>query len=1250
MTNNTFDELLPKNIKKNISDLYNSLIPDDEFEFIFYAQKKDSPKMGFEKFKQILEFVTYKNKHQKLDIENITILDVVYTPKNNEEIYRITISGLESINKYLEMLHVRKNHVIFSVLIDLIEKDKNIKVIKKIKSKDNTVEIDDFGMRVRLSKELEVTKSELEKLKELDHNEMKNIIFRYKQRVSLILDKTKDATLKIDLTNIKMSNFITRLDSTYSTYELELELVPNVKNISDKYLNQMYKEITVLLKIINQSNFLITDKIQKDVIQTYTDLLGLGKDTLGLDTRKAQSLEIQHVVDKLSNKYAVTDKADGDRYFLIIFNGMTYLISDNLNVKNTGIAVSNNKYNNSILDGELVFIKSQNRYVYLAFDCLYNSNVDVRQEKEFLIRLQNVDEIIDNCFGNKLKHTSYKGDFNIQKILDYHDKKIDEYMEALNADLKLNKQFVLVRRKYFIPSLGGQNNEIFKYSELMWKKYVFDKKTNCPYILDGLIYHPLDQKYTVSVKESKFVEYKWKPEDKNSIDFYIRFEKSPATGKILTLYDNSRDDFVRGKSYKIINLYVGKMGKYGEEPVLFQETAKKYLAYMFLQDGNVRDLEGNIIQDNTVVEFYYNNDPNIPEKHRWVPMRTRYDKTESVQRFQKKYGNYYDVANKVWRSIANPFTMGDISILARDDQYDKHINVLRGKIDHSIIMSEMQENIYYQKTTKIALPLRNFHNFIKTNMIYTYINKAYNNYDQLVVLDIGCGRGGDILKFYYGESVKFLVGIDVDNNGLISPIDGALSRYNKFKKSYPKFPPMYFINANGGVLLYPDEQERALGSNNPQNTRLMEKFFSREKSKRTQFDRINCQFAVHYFFENDIMWGNFLENLNMYLKEGGYLLLTTFDGDKVVEAFGEKDQYTLAYTDENGKQEVFFDLVKKFDKKPEGKFGTGFAIDVYNSMINQEGNYITEFLVQKDFLITELDKKCNLELVDTDLLGNQFTIHEDFFKNYAQQESKADTLKFLDKVVKYYDQKDEVNKVAFNITKLNRQYVFRKRFTNNKKESSEKNESPERKESKKKKGGQKGGLTLNYVDVPIDYALLEPFVKRELDDMPEQYTFLGSVHDILKNEKIIPESLELDELCSDLEFEMIDDKDITRNSIIALCKSVKIGHEVESDSERMSMALNGVNVIVIEKTCDGDYQIKVYSGQTRINSETPSILLYYEGGKYYPIYKVNHELSRTNLNDETYPYAVNGIFDTKHKLIKTIISRSGGYKEKSKHL
>ena len=43
-------------------------------------------------------------------------------------------------------------------------------------------------------------------------------------------------------------------------------------------------------------------------------------------------------------------------------------------------------------------------------------------------------------------------------------------------------------------------------------------------------------------KDSKFIEYKWKPEDKNSIDFYVSYERNKDTGNIVTLYDNSREE------------------------------------------------------------------------------------------------------------------------------------------------------------------------------------------------------------------------------------------------------------------------------------------------------------------------------------------------------------------------------------------------------------------------------------------------------------------------------------------------------------------------------------------------------------------------------------------------------------------------------------------------------------------------------------------------------------------------------------
>ena len=83
----------------------------------------------------------------------------------------------------------------------------------------------------------------------------------------------------------------------------------------------------------------------------------------------------------------------------------------------------------------------------------------------------------------------------------------------------------------------------------------------------------------------------------------------------------------------------------------------------------LRDIEGDIIQDNTVIECYYNNDNSIEPEFRWVPIRTRYDKNKNFLKYKKKYGNNVDIANAVWNSIKQNITISDLSKIVEEIIY-----------------------------------------------------------------------------------------------------------------------------------------------------------------------------------------------------------------------------------------------------------------------------------------------------------------------------------------------------------------------------------------------------------------------------------------------------------------------------------------------------------------------------------------------------------------------------------------------------
>jgi hypothetical protein len=1240
-----------------VEALFDKMTPEHEFEFMFF--NFNNTLMSYEKYISVMNFLNKRAKAQKLKIITEDTIDVSFTNIEKQTSYRVTINGIDEINKYMKMLHSRKNHVIYNKLIEIYQdKDRrgNITVIKKIKDSDNVEDLLNLNIRTRLAKEQSLTKDELKSLSQLTFNDTEKISFRFKQRVSLYIyeDVKTNEFVRVDLTLTKTTKTINRMDRMVPRYELEIEYGQGSRKSADKEkLGLMFKEIELLLKIIQQSNFITPESTREKALTAYARILSLDITKLtNLEGRQPQSLEIQHVTEILPNRYAVTDKADGDRHVLIIVEGHVYLISTNLAVRDTGIQLSDklSKYNDSIIDGEYIFLPKENRHLFMAFDCLFNGKEDVRKNPEIMQRLAQADDIIEHCFvlENQVGYNFSKEEkaiddrnknvteFNLKLKLQKYGEMIDTYMKNVNNDIAIAKKFPLIRRKFFIPATGAKPWEIFAYSVLMWIKYTEDKNVQCPYHLDGLMYHPLSQIYTTNAKESKYAEYKWKPPNKNSVDFFIEFERDRVTNKTLTVYDNSRantgkadtfetigDDHVKNKSYKICNLYVGKRGKFGEQPVLFKEQEDKYKAYLFLDKGEARDIDGNILLDKSVVEFYYKNDPELDERFRWVPIRTRYDKTESVLRHGKKYGNYIDVADKVWRSIINPILISDIQDLAKGNDeksrtflYDKKMESLRSKIGHELIVSSTKENVYFQLVTNLAKPMRQFHNWIKSIIIYTHCHQMYQHDKQLSILDIACGRGADIMKFYYAKAALY-VGIDIDNEGLVSMVNGAVSRYNQMRKTHPNFPKSFFIQADCGALLNYDDQERALNGMTNDNRNLLNKFFP--KGSETTFDRVNCQFALHYFLRNTESWSNFKSNLNTVLKPGGYFMTTLFDGESVAKLLADKDRHIVYYTDAKGNKKTLFELIKKYGVLDISKpFGVGIPIDVHNAWIFKEGNYMEEYLVDKRFITQQLLDDCDLELVDTDLFGNQFEIHREYFSEYAKYEENPETNKFLGNVASYYNKNDDVNSGCYENTNLIRYYVFRKKDKSTNAPTKTVTVKAKGKQSRvvKKLAAISGGSKNEH---RLDLDDKDHFSVGTIEDAKASY--YNSIHNILSNQNIIPNTLDSKTFYKDLGIKVLSDDKLSDKKISSLNKTIQIEHQSDNKSK---LVVDGLSSIIVEKDCNGFYDI---SRVGKFSSNEQAVILYKENNMYRPVYRLENEKKT-------------GLFSLSDPLIKTLVDES----------
>ena len=103
----------------------------NEFEVSFFGSKNVGNNiLTLDKFNQlnsVLSIITEKNEEKYKKKSEIS-LDIIMRLKEFEKTgksinYRVSINDLEKINEYLGMLHMRKNHLVFSILVGYVDSD-----------------------------------------------------------------------------------------------------------------------------------------------------------------------------------------------------------------------------------------------------------------------------------------------------------------------------------------------------------------------------------------------------------------------------------------------------------------------------------------------------------------------------------------------------------------------------------------------------------------------------------------------------------------------------------------------------------------------------------------------------------------------------------------------------------------------------------------------------------------------------------------------------------------------------------------------------------------------------------------------------------------------------------------------------------------------------------------------------------------------------------------------------------------------
>jgi len=804
----------------------------------------------------------------------------------------------------------------------------------------------------------------------------------------------------IPVNTIEESNVFNNPES----YEIEIEIDnkkigpgTNFQN-PEQLLTSLRKVIKYVLSGLQGTMYPISYPEQQEITREYMKMIWgdeyepsrrvtsqnfIGPNSITLQLTNIATIDDNSNIANIRKDFIVTDKADGDRHLMYISkSGKIYLISSNMDIKFTGAKTLDEDCFNTLFDGELISHDKNGNFInlYAAFDIYFHKNKDIRHYTFLLSEEQ--EDIYESRYYLLQKLSSVLKPIS---ITDSGSSKQDgSIKELLNKYKTRESSPIRFIMKKFYPMTSKQT--IFDgCKEILFK----EKEGLFEYETDGLIFTHMFYgvgsnivgKSGPKTKVTWEYSFKWKPPQYNTIDFLVTTLKSPTGEDVIkTFYEDgitmSKD--IQYDEYKIIELRCGFNERYDGyinacqdiyddklpeyKPRFEEKQANEYVPKRFyptepydvnagicnimlkLDDSGAKQMftkEGEVITDNTIVEFSYNIDS--PEAGwRWEPLRVRYDKTAKLRRGEKEYGNSYKVCNENWKSI-HP----------------------SGRITENMLMTglgipeiSVSEDVYYNTPAgKMKTEgLKNFHNLYVKKML---INGVSNQGDTLI--DFACGKAGDLPK-WIAAKLSFVFGVDVSPDNLENRLDGACARYISSKKINKHMPYALFANGNSaynikdGSAMLNDKAKQvtaAVFGNGPKEVDKIGKGVAKQYGKgELGFNVSSCQFAIHYFFENPDTLKGFLKNVAECTKLNGYFIGTSYDGKLIFNELKKVKTGESVQIIEEGKKIWEITKIYKADTFEDNSSSISYEISVYQESINQ---YISEYLVNYDYFDRLMD-------------------------------------------------------------------------------------------------------------------------------------------------------------------------------------------------------------------------------------------------------------------------------------------------------